>query len=511
MSVCLVVQQKERCFMCSDGAITSIIDGKNIRVSNNGVKMYIYKNDSIFCSGNVRMCNTIVNKIKKMEEVSIEDIKSVAMEEYYGESLLEIFIAKNIGDKVVTYQISSYNNFDIIERTCLDSETYILSLGYNSDSNLKILKEFVTKGGSIVEIFKNVFESISCPEVGGVITLNLIDKCGSKLIKNIDIEENVEIKRISDIKDCYFIIAKQLVGEIILGHKLYITSENGEFYIGDMEENSGFGLSIKDSSNVQRVFLGTELENGVRKARLRLYGKDGKGLVLSEEGIVSEFQFCDRSHVDSGTPMESYFRIRNNVSEIKECIISIKLRPFRVYSKGMEAGGSFTQAVTSRSGGGSTSGGGGSYTNTFNTGTGNPTWTSVVGDALTQLDTNSTLNPGRHFHPIDKLYFEHSHFGSVKVDIPLHHHSTPNHQHTTDITIDSHVHPERYGCFDLEQMPSNVSLKINGRIVESGINTDREINIERYISKNTINEIVLTSDTIGVIHFNLYCKSFVIW
>lgn len=307
------------------------------------------------------------------------------------------------------------------------------------------------------------------------------------------------------------IIAKQLIGEIILGHKLYITSENGEFYIGDMEENSGFGLSIKDSSNVQRVFLGTELENGVRKARLRLYGKDGKGLVLSEEGIVSEFQFCDRSHVDSGTPMESYFRIRNNVSEIKECIISIKLRPFRVYSKGMEAGGSFTQAVTSRSGGGSTSGVGGSYTNTFNTGTGNPTWTSVVGDALTQLDTNSTLNPGRHFHPIDKLYFEHSHFGSVKVDIPLHHHSTPDHQHTTDITIDSHVHPERYGCFDLEQMPSNVSLKINGRIVESGINTDREINIERYISKNTINEIVLTSDTIGVIHFNLYCKSFVIW
>ena len=95
------------------------------------------------------------------------------------------------------------------------------------------------------------------------------------------------------------IIAKQLVGEIILGHKLYITSENGEFYIGDMDDlNKGFGLSIKDANDVQRVFLGTELENGVRKARLRLYGKDGKGLVLSEDGIVSEFQYTDRSAVD---------------------------------------------------------------------------------------------------------------------------------------------------------------------------------------------------------------------
>lgn len=56
--------------------------------------------------------------------------------------------------------------------------------------------------------------------------------------------------------------------------------------------------------------MGTELENGVRKARLRLYGKDGKGLVLSEDGIVSEFQYTDRSAVDLNSPMYSYFRIK---------------------------------------------------------------------------------------------------------------------------------------------------------------------------------------------------------
>lgn len=304
------------------------------------------------------------------------------------------------------------------------------------------------------------------------------------------------------------IIGKQIIGEIILGHKLYITSENGEFYIGDMDENAGFGLSIKDSNDVQRVFLGTELENGVRKARLRLYGKDGKGLVLSEEGIVSEFQYTDRSAVDLNSPMYSYFRIKNNVNVLKECIIMIKLRPFRVYSKGMEGGGAYVQGVSTLSGGGTTSSSGGGYSSTLTSS--NQNYVNFKSEFTTNLQTEQS--GGNHFHSISKFQFDHDH--SVSISIGSHTHSCPDHSHTTNINIPKHTHPEKYGCYDLsgaENMPSNVVLKVNGKIVKSNINSDTEVDITSYLSIGYVNEIVLESSTRGHIYINLYSKSFVTW
>lgn len=304
------------------------------------------------------------------------------------------------------------------------------------------------------------------------------------------------------------IIGKQIIGEIILGHKLYITSENGEFYIGDMDENAGFGLSIKDSNDVQRVFLGTELENGVRKARLRLYGKDGKGLVLSEEGIVSEFQYTDRSAVDLNSPMYSYFRIKNNVNVLKECIIMIKLRPFRVYSKGMEGGGAYVQGVSTLSGGGTTSSSGGGYSSTLTSS--NQNYVNFKSEFTTNLQTEQSGD--NHFHSISKFQFDHDH--SVSISIGSHTHSCPDHSHTTNINIPNHTHAEKYGCYDLsgtENIPSNVVLKVNGKIVRSNINSDTEVDITSYLTIGRVNEIILESSTRGQIYINLYSKSFVTW
>lgn len=305
------------------------------------------------------------------------------------------------------------------------------------------------------------------------------------------------------------IIARQLIGEIILSHQLYITSENGEFFVGNMNDtNQGFGLSIKDANDVQRVFLGTELENGVRKARLRLYGKDGKGLVLSEDGIISEFQYSDRSAVDLNSPMYSYFRIDNNVNVLKKCILMIKLRPFRVYSKGMEGGGAYVQGVSTLNGGGTTSSSGGGYTNTLTSS--NQNYVSFQSEFTTNPQVEYT--GGNHVHPISKFQFEHDH--SVSISIGTHKHSCPDHSHTTNIDIPNHTHAEKYGCYDLsgvENMPSNIVLKVNGRVVRNNINSDTEVDITSYLSIGQVNEIILESFTRGHIYINLYSKSFVTW
>ena len=60
-------------------------------------------------------------------------------------------------------------------------------------------------------------------------------------------------------------------------------------------------------------------------------------------------------------------------------------------------------------------------------------------------------------------------------------------------------------------MPSNVVLKVNGKVVKSNINSDTEIDITTYLTIGRVNEIILESSTRGQIYINLYSKSFVTW
>ena len=523
MSVCLVVQQKERCFMCSDGAITSNINGVNIRISNKGEKMFTHKNASIFCSGNVKICNKIIKRIKDTEELSIEAIRTIAKDEYYGESFLEIFVACNKLDDIFTYQISSYNNFEVIERNCLSGQTHILSLGYNSDRNFAILKELIMKGGNISDIFKSVFENISCPEVGGDISLNIVDKFGAKRIKRFEIKEDVEIKKISDIRDTYFIIGKQIIGEIILGHKLYITSENGEFYIGDMDDlNKGFGLSIKDANDVQRVFLGTELENGVRKARLRLYGKDGQGLVLSEDGILNTSQQFIIENLSKGYDLNIPFIVDKGVASLSKVQLTLLFDKYRGYTRGSSAGGGTT--ATSEGGGdfdiSSDSGEGGTYNYSATTSSDNrvmngvdpsKTYAGWTGDPRESED--NPISATKHIHTV----YSNPHYHDVKINI-----SIPSHRHNFRVTktahkhnviLKDHEHPEVHGIYVEESSGvENAKVYVNGVLVSQNINsTSAIVDITKYLKLNSVNYIRISNEKNARVSVNIFEKKFITW
>lgn len=325
------------------------------------------------------------------------------------------------------------------------------------------------------------------------------------------------------------IFAKLLVGSVILGEKLYITSENGEFYIGNMDEKQGFGLSIKDSIEAgqkQRIFLGTEVDSdGVRRAKLRLAGKDGE-FALTEEGMVSEYQYNDRSHIDPEAPFYSYLRLRNNISKIKEGILTIKFLPFRTYSKGLEYDGGYVSSVTSSSGGSysSTSSSGGGYYNTVssetNTELGHRATTerqvSWSDSSSIDIVDGMTLHMDKFGHRHDYYYYSksHSHLISLSINGHSHQFAIPNHSHTVNLNIGKHSHQEKYGCFDLsgdDNKPTNVSLYVNGQRILTGINSDREVDISAYLIKNQVNEIKFTSSTRGIIHINCYVKSFVLF
>ena len=359
------------------------------------------------------------------------------------------------------------------------------------------------------------------------------------------------------------IIANQLLGQIILGQKLYVTSENGEFYIGDMNNNSqGFGLRIKDDEQIERVFLGTELVKGKRKARLRLYNKSGQGLNLSEEGIIQTYQWSDRDHVDPYNRAYFYFWSDSSVIDYKSVYMHIVFKPYRVYSKSLKAGGTVNQhagtsvtggggSTTSASGGGyaGTSASGGGYTGTSAAGGEYSTsyavtssaekWNMVSGSGGSMttpvwdsMVTNRVFD--NHYHDLRRDYFKHTHTVNISVSVPNHSHSVqipshshyvqipshshyveiPSHSHTIDISFSTvHTHDINYAIIDLsgdENYPSNVSLIVNGKWVKDNIQNNETIDIKDYITKGitTPNTIQLTSATKGLFHVSFFVKSF---
>lgn len=338
------------------------------------------------------------------------------------------------------------------------------------------------------------------------------------------------------------LVANYLVGQITLSKKLYVTSDNGEFYIGDMNNGSqGFGLRIKDGEQVERVFLGTELVNGQRKARLRLYNKSGQGLNLSEEGIIQTYQWSDRDHVDPYNRANFYFWSDSSVLDYKNVYMHIVFKPYRVYSKSLSAGGTVNQHTgTSITGGGgsTTSASGGGYAGTSAVDGGYSSSQTVTSSAQNWWQASHSgsfigypiwagtdQNLKNHKHQVYFEYLDHTHNVTVSVSVPAHSHyvqipshshyvEIPPHSHTIDMSFSTvHTHNIEYGIIDLggsDNYPSNVTLIVNGRWVKDYIQNNETIDIKDYISKGvtTPNTIQLTSSTKGIFHVSFFVKSF---
>ena len=538
MSAGLLIQQRNNYFIGADRASSIKIKGdKRVRVGNNFIKINkINDNFIYFCSGNKKETQLINAFICK--ETNINKIKNYCLQIHKSiESELEILILNN-NPHVKSIQLSSYNNFKPITRETNEEETLLITLGIKTKELYEVAKNKILESGNISCIFKESFEHINSPEVGGKIDMffSIDGKIGSKII---DIEDKYLSKMDIDSPFENLIIANQLIGQVILGHKLYVTSENGEFYIGDMNNNSqGFGLRITDDGKKERVFLGTELVNGQRKARLRLYNKSGQGLNLSEEGIIQTYQWSDRDHVDQYNRANFYFWSDSSVIDYKSVYIHIVFKPYRVYSKSLSAGGTVNQHTgTSVTGGGgsTTSASGGAYagtsavdggyssSTTVTSGQNSTYWDIVRSDPITNEEQK--VNGGHHFHSMSKILFNHTHDVTISVNVPSHSHyvqipshshyvEIPPHSHTIDLSFSTmHTHDINYGIIDLngnDNYPSNVSLIINGKQVKGNIQNNETIDIKNYMTKGVTapNTIRLTSSTRGLFHVSFFVKSF---
>ena len=156
------------------------------------------------------------------------------------------------------------------------------------------------------------------------------------------------------------LVGETIVGRILLGQQLYITSEDDSenaksFYIGNIKGNhpdpdgNDFGIQICDrGATTERVFLG--IENGVAKLRLVNDNISGgtstetdsltnKKVVLSDEGIQIPDNVYHADNVDGSHSLKIRYRVDDSTMEIRKAYLNIYRDKFRAYEKGAKSSG----------------------------------------------------------------------------------------------------------------------------------------------------------------------------
>ena len=525
MSACLVMQQYDKIFIGSDTAVSGIVDNKIKRIHNNGEKIFNKDGHIIFCSGNMITANNLINHIKNMNSINIKNIQKYIREIYNTNNMFEIFIADCNKVPVKTYNMSSYRNFDLLITKCKQEETQLYTLGFKTNEIMdSASKNIKTLNGNIVKIYENSFNENCCEEIGGKLKLYYSINCN---INKKEIKLNDKYTPLFDSfldkNVCNYLTAETLVGKLLVGEKLVIEGEEGCFFIGDgekisSEDKGDFGLYIFDkvgSEKIKRIFLGlNELANGDKQARLELYSKDGKKLVISDEGLLQCNSTSGYDYVDGSHPCSGYFYADGGINIIDKCLLRFRCGRLRSTTTGSTSGGHTSVPTTAGGGGGTThnnvaqtSGGGGYYAY-------NKTYTASHYETGTTKTGPNQGDVGAHSHDIYLGILTHSHDIEMSFEIPNHTHTIPSHNHqisdhTHTVALDwTHSHTQIYGIYEDSVVASNVSVYVNGTLVRSGLNGNVELDIKNYVKIGQWNEIKFSSATNGCIHWDLFMKSF---
>lgn len=512
MSSCLIIQQENKCYIGSDTAVSCNIGDNRVRIGSGVKKTFVYDNKVIFCSGNMELYKKVTTYIKSENKLNISNFIMYLKDEY-DKSIkscnFEVFICEYIDNNIQTTQISSYDDFEPITRIIPKGQVGIFAMGYNTDKIFNDSIEIIKKTKDISKIYLDVFNNNICNEVGG--KLNLFEINGESISEHeYKLDDNTPELLNSFNKTASLIMAKLLVGSVILGEKLYVTSEDGSFYVGNMEEKKGFGLSIKDSNLQQRIFLGTEVDSdGIRRAKLRLLSKDGREIVLDENGILNTSQAPIIENISAGYGFEFPYIIDGGVTSLKKVMVTLIFSKYRGYTRGSGAGGS--TVTTSSSGGGfsygSTSGDGGYYySNTSSE-------YSEIAPYQTYTSDNLEHGDGKHNHTYYQGVLSHAH--GFTVEVPSHSHyfsvSQPNHNHS--ISLQNHEHTEIHGIYvDENSGVQNAKIYVNDILVAQNINSDKfQFDITNYLKLNSTNYIKITNEKNVRVCVNLFEKKFVSW
>ena len=325
------------------------------------------------------------------------------------------------------------------------------------------------------------------------------------------------------------IVADVIKGKLLMGQELSIVGENGRFYVGDInsindKKTESFGLKIGDGDK-DMLFLGINKDNKIPVPQLEMYDSKGE-VIFSNEYRVSEWGFEKERNIDKDANITMGIRVRDNVVRTEELILNLKMMPFVVHSKGLESyssgeldiNGTFTDLIIK----GDTD----SIKDKKQTIFKSTGITKQISDFTELSEYEYYLGETDGREDLGKVYLPTIISEEIEtLERNIKSYDTESHTHPIDINlgkvsvsgkinIGSHSHQEIYGIFEREEdLPSDVSVYIDGVLVVSGINDDVELDLTEYFTdiSSGLHTISISSETRGSILANVYFRNLSKW
>lgn len=319
MSSVLIIQQYDNLYMGADTAISTTIDGQIFRVGEEGKKIFIIGNQLIFCSGNLNISYAIMDIYEKSRNYNVNVLQRICKsisKNIDKDYMIEIMIARynTQDDKVDLYQVSSYNNFNIIEKNVGKDDTAILTGGIKTEECFDISLNYLNKNPEINYIYQNTFNDISYEGIGGNLLVYQINKNDIKQVIQSKIKEKQNIRYINNlyISKKHLLVGKALYGKVIGSNKLIITNMNdkGEssFLVdGEHMKAINMDLSLENKTQLNRLYLNPDV--GIKIQKRSTKGdqwKDALYLDNSGEIFAKSFHVINTNSVLDDTGLKIY-------------------------------------------------------------------------------------------------------------------------------------------------------------------------------------------------------------
>ena len=227
--------------------------------------------------------------------------------------------------------------------------------------------------------------------------------------------------------------------------------------------------------------------------------------ILSNNGVQVDFSINDSDNLDTNEPLVMEVPIEEDVIEIRKAILKVELKNFKSYESGITLGNI----------------------------TGNISFSGTTEDVEITHEHDSIVHSTKEIVtelPTDiKWYKLHNEEKNIDIYLPIMNNSTEDiinedylktskdifsHNHNYSINLDNITFSQDgqliKGVF-VGEKTKNVSIYVNGILVQDNINEDISLDILSYLELNKINTIEARSQSLGKVKLRLYGKTFNEW
>jgi len=313
MSNCVVIQTKKEIILASDTASSVKINDIFYRHSDEEEKIHLINGLLLFCSGDMNICQIIVEKLKFERVSDVNTVAETAKRIFYDSGTqdeygVEILIGKRDTEATTIYQISSYDDFKLQEYNMNQNGVAIYTAGIKTKKSYTIVSNLIRRGVDVKSALRLMYNDISDETVGGNVQAFLLNDKGISQIINEKINEDV--KRFPADLRKFLVVAERLTGRILAGENLTIdASDNNKVKTFTVDGNGvwikGNSLFITDDKDQNLInrwnksIVQGDVYNGVKidtTEGLTTMSSDGKikTILNSTEGLsISTYKGTD--------------------------------------------------------------------------------------------------------------------------------------------------------------------------------------------------------------------------